>query len=62
MQKREEKYLTHAPKNHEFTIQTDDVFPNSKNFPGDSVDNHKNLEVANMIVGGKEIGQQNENL
>lgn len=58
----QEKYLTDAPKNREFTIRTDDVFPNSKNYPGDSVDSHKNLEAANMIIGGKEIGQQNENL
>ncbi|WP_191992003.1 hypothetical protein [Bacillus aerolatus] len=30
--------------------------------PGDSVNEHANLEVANEIIGRKEIGQQNNNL
>jgi hypothetical protein len=61
MNKREEKFLTNAPVNREFTIQMDAI-PNNKNIPGDSVDGHKSLEVANMMISEKEIGQQNENL
>jgi hypothetical protein len=30
--------------------------------PGDSVNEHKFLEEANMIIAEGEIGQQNENL
>ncbi|AIE60056.1 hypothetical protein BMMGA3_08250 [Bacillus methanolicus MGA3] len=62
MREKEENYLTHAPNNREFTIQTDGVFPNMKNIPGDSVDVYQDLKEANTIVAGKEIGQQNENL
>lgn len=60
--KLEDEYLTPATDKREITIQTDDTFPNQKSIPGDSVDKHKNLEVANAIVGEGEVKQQNENL
>lgn len=62
MTRKKESYLTNAPKKTGITIQTDDIFPNQKNIPGDSVDGHKYLEAGNTILAGKEIGQQNENL
>ena len=30
-------------------------------YPGDSVNEHKRLEIANMFLAKKELGQQNEN-
>jgi hypothetical protein len=44
------------------TIQSSEAIPNSKNIPGNSVDAHKELELANAILTGDEIKQQNENL
>ncbi|MEH7113667.1 hypothetical protein V7124_14930 [Neobacillus niacini] len=38
------------------------VYPSQKYVPGDSVDNHKDLEDANIMLTGDEILQQNENL
>ncbi|MFC0270374.1 hypothetical protein ACFFIX_02730 [Metabacillus herbersteinensis] len=55
-------YLTPVTNKKQFTIQTDGTSPNQKSIPGDSVDEHKNLEVANAIISGDEIKQQNENL
>jgi hypothetical protein len=55
-------YLTTAPKERQITIQNGAVFPNLKNVPGDSVDEHEYLEEANSILAAGEIGQQNENL
>lgn len=54
-------YLTHAPKQEEITLQTDSTYPNLKNIAGDSVNEHKNQEVANSLIAEKEIGQQREN-
>ncbi|WP_409288631.1 hypothetical protein [Peribacillus sp. SCS-37] len=34
----------------------------SRHYPGDSVDQHKELESANAFIAEKEAGQQNENL
>jgi hypothetical protein len=59
---RKEDYLTNAPKKVQVTINTGSVFPNLKNVPGDSVDQHEALEEANTIISGDEIQQQNENL
>ncbi|MFD2445621.1 hypothetical protein ACFSO7_16800 [Bacillus sp. CGMCC 1.16607] len=56
------QYLTNSPVKQQVTIQTGDTFPNAKNIPGNSVDQHKELELANTIVAGDEIQQQNENL
>ncbi|WP_042455763.1 hypothetical protein [Neobacillus dielmonensis] len=55
-------YLTTAPKDRLFTINNGAVFPNLKNIPGESVDEHEFLEEANTLIAGAEIGQQNENL
>lgn len=55
-------YFTNAPKQPEISIQTDGTFPNKKNIAGDSVNEHKHLEVANAILAGEEIRQQNDNL
>jgi hypothetical protein len=60
--KKNNEYLTNAAKQNQVTIQNGGDFPNLKNFPGDSVDEHKNQEVANQIITGDEIKQQNENL
>lgn len=51
-----------APKQTEITIQTDGAPPNRKVIAGDSVNEHKYQEVANAIIAGDEIKQQNENL
>lgn len=59
---KKEDYLTTAPGNAQLTIQNGAIFPNLKNIPGDSVDEHKFLEEANSILAKGEIGQQNENL
>jgi hypothetical protein len=37
------------------------IAPNA-NFPGDSIDEHRRLENANIDLTGDEIRQQNENL
>lgn len=55
-------YLTPADEQPLVTIDNGSVFPNKKNTPGDSVNEHKALEEANMIITGDEIRQQNENL
>lgn len=57
-----DNYLTNAPKEENITIQNDGTYPNLKNVSGDSVDEHKNQEVANSLIAEKEIGQQRENL
>jgi len=59
---KKEDYLTTAPKDVQLTINTGAVFPNLKNVAGDSVDEHKYLEEANIVITGDEIRQQNENL
>lgn len=59
---KKEEYLTYAPQEEQITISNGAVFPNLKNVPGDSVDDHEYLEEANSIITGKEILQQNENL
>lgn len=57
-----ENYLTNAPKDETITINNGAVFPNLKNIPGESVDEHEFLKESNTILAGGEIGQQNENL
>lgn len=59
---KKEDYLTTAPKKQQITINNGAVFPNLKNVPGDSVDEHEFLEEANTLITGEEIRQQNENL
>ncbi|WP_440768800.1 hypothetical protein [Metabacillus sp. 22489] len=55
-------YLTNAPKQEKIILQTDGSSPNKRNIDGNSVLEHKNLEVANSYIASKEIGQQRENL
>jgi len=55
-------YLTTAPKKEAVTIENGSIFPNDKIVPGDSVDEHKRMEEANILLTGDEIAQQNENL
>lgn len=57
-----DNFLTTAPKQPQISTNTGGEFPNLKNGPGDSVNEHKNLEDANHILAGDEIRQQNENL
>ncbi|MEC1525041.1 hypothetical protein P9D43_23830 [Neobacillus niacini] len=38
------------------------IYPTEKYVPGESVDRHKDLEDANILITGDEIRQQNENL
>jgi hypothetical protein len=57
-----DQYLTNSPVSEQVTIQSSETIPNSKNIPGNSVDSHKELELANAILTGDEIKQQNENL
>lgn len=59
---KKDDYLTNAPKKEKITINNGAVFPNLKNIPGESVDQHEFLKEANTILAGDEIGQQNENL
>lgn len=59
---KKEDYLTTAPKEQQITINNGAVFPNLKNIPGESVNEHKFLEEANTLITGDEIRQQNENL
>lgn len=59
---KKEDYLTNAPKKVQYTINNGAIFPNLKNVPGDSVDQHESLKEANAIITGDEIRQQNENL
>lgn len=56
------RFLTNAPKKQQLTIENGSTYPNGKHIPGDSVDKHKALEEANIILTGDEIKQQNENL
>lgn len=37
-------------------------YPEKNNYPGDSLDEHRAIETANIIIAENEIGQQNENL
>ncbi|CAG9610231.1 hypothetical protein [Pseudoneobacillus rhizosphaerae] len=57
-----DQYLTNSPVSEQVTIQSSEAIPNFKNIPGNSVDAHKELELANAILTGDEIKQQNENL
>ena len=38
------------------------IYPSQKYVPGESVDEHKNIVDANIMLTGDEIRQQNENL
>jgi hypothetical protein len=36
--------------------------PSASEIPGESIDEHRNIETANIMLTGEEIKQQNENL
>ncbi|KAA9025754.1 hypothetical protein [Niallia endozanthoxylica] len=55
-------YLTTAPEEEKVTVENGSIFPNEKIVAGDSVDEHKRVEEANILIASNEIGQQNENL
>jgi hypothetical protein len=38
------------------------IAPNASKIPGESIDEHRNIETANIMLTGDEIRQQNENL
>lgn len=61
MEKKDEDFLTQAPKTEQVTVGTNNNYPNLKNYPGDSVNEHEQLESANAIIAEGEIGQQHEN-
>lgn len=58
---KEDKYSSSAPKEAQITVDNDQNYPNKKVISGNSVDEHKELEVANMELAEKEIGQQFHN-
>ncbi|MCD7034216.1 hypothetical protein LRR81_08215 [Metabacillus sp. GX 13764] len=62
MKKNTDQYVTPSGENEQLTVQSDGAFPNQKNVARDSVEEHKNLETANILLGEDEIRQQNENL
>jgi hypothetical protein len=62
LMKNKNHYLTNSPVKETVTVQSGEAISISKNIPGDSVDEHKELELANAILTGDEIKQQNENL
>jgi hypothetical protein len=59
---KKDEYLTNSPAREQVSIQSSEAISNSRNVPGDSVEGHKELELANAILTGDEIKQQNENL
>ncbi|WP_257352043.1 hypothetical protein [Pseudalkalibacillus decolorationis] len=62
--KKERELFSTSSINPEYTL-TDTSFINAFDIndskPGDSVDEHSNMEEANEVIANKEIGQQNEN-
>jgi hypothetical protein len=56
------EYETSAPKEPQVSLVSGNTFINTNHITGNSVNEHKNLEEANRILGGDEIHQQNENL
>ncbi|MBU9712856.1 hypothetical protein [Evansella tamaricis] len=57
--------LTDTPTEAEYTVRTDtssrDPLESNQYYPGDSVNEHKNLEEANRDLAKEELRQQNEN-
>ncbi|MEK4031108.1 MULTISPECIES: hypothetical protein [Bacillaceae] len=58
MKKKDPEKTPLIPAKPEMNLHTDA----SEYLPGESVDEHGNLEVANEMIGLKEIGQQHNNL
>ncbi|RXY99676.1 hypothetical protein [Fictibacillus sp. S7] len=61
-----EKMLSNAPKEEEMTIaagrSADHPLGSEDYIAGDSVNEHKNLELVNLYLDEGEISQQNNNL
>ncbi|TYR81500.1 hypothetical protein FZC66_06565 [Priestia megaterium] len=63
MQKKLDNHHEPKPeKERQITRQDDGAYPNRNDISGDSVDELRKIEEVNMMMGEKEIGQQNENL
>ncbi|WML47943.1 hypothetical protein RCG23_21960 [Neobacillus sp. PS3-34] len=60
--KKNEGFQEAVPDRPQMTVDSSGRFREQKIVPGDSVEEHKYLETANSLLGGKEIRQQNENL
>ncbi|ADU28557.1 hypothetical protein [Evansella cellulosilytica] len=61
----DQKTLTNTPERREFTVASDisseNPFKSNAYYPGDSVNEHKELEKANLDIAEDELRQQNEN-
>ncbi|UTR08658.1 hypothetical protein MM300_11875 [Evansella sp. LMS18] len=57
--------LTNTPVDEEITVSTEtssrDPFNTNKYYPGDSVNEHKEIEEMNLDLAKEELKQQNEN-
>ncbi|MEK3974639.1 MULTISPECIES: hypothetical protein [unclassified Psychrobacillus] len=53
--KKQENYLKNSHKKQKLTLDNGSTFPNGKNMPGNSVDEHKAFEEANIILTGDEM-------
>ncbi|MGE7764554.1 hypothetical protein [Peribacillus sp. NPDC096540] len=58
---KKQNFLTNGMGKQVITVQTDNKYPNSRNIPGDSVDQFSVLKDGNQYLAEKEIAQQNEN-
>lgn len=60
-----EDLLADTPKQPTITVSTEmnsaHPFQAQHYYPGDSVNEHKNLEEANLLINQGKIGQQKEN-
>lgn len=59
---RMEKNPKAISKEETLTVRTNNVLINKRNIPGNSVDQHYELEESNAVIAENEMGQQNENL
>lgn len=65
MMKKTNDVLSNAPSEETYSVNTEmntrHPYQKQHNDPGKSVNEHKNLEEANIFVNQGEIGQQREN-
>ncbi|MBM4761945.1 hypothetical protein [Bacillus sp. B15-48] len=59
-----EKQASNKNKKNEITPPSPfkGMVPSTSEIPGDSIDMHRAVETANILLTGDEIKQQNENL
>lgn len=57
-----EEFSLATSKKETLRVRTNNVLRTKRNIPGNSVDQHYELEEANTVIAEDEIGQQNENL